>query len=211
MAGGYGPEARKPLAIRRDNFKKIDVNDLAASLKFFEIELALNQIEANVDKLRAAVLVFPQSIVEGFQNTFPEVKQWQYNDFHNYVLNKLPQHYSCHRHHKFPMSPTLLDLENVAMKDAACPKDELYKFFVIYRAPTWAKDLIRKHVRLDVQKFKEKVDDILSSERPYSQQYRYSPGQPQYHNRRFERNQNHPPHGDNHRQTQQGNLWGSSR
>ena len=74
-------------------------------MKIFEIELAVNQIEANVDKLRAAVLVFPQSVVEGFQDTFPEVKFWQYSDFHDYVLNKLPQHYSCHRHHKFPMSP----------------------------------------------------------------------------------------------------------
>ena len=149
--------------IRRDNFRPINSNDLASSLNYFELELSLHNLESDSEKLRAAALVFPQTIVEGYQCLYPEVSKWKYSDFRNYILNKLPQHYSCHMQHNFSSSPSLLELDNIASKDTACPKDELYKFFMIYRAPVWARDQIRKHVRLHISQFKEKVDDILTS------------------------------------------------
>ena len=149
--------------IKRDNFRPINSNDLASSLNYFELELSLHKLESDSDKLRAAALVFPQTLVEGYHRLYPDVSNWKYSEFRNYILNKLPQHYNCHLQHNFSSTPSLLDLDNIASKDTACPKEELYKFFMVYRAPAWARDQMRNHVRLDISQFKEKVDDILTS------------------------------------------------
>ena len=154
--------------IKREHFRPINPIDLNGSLNYFELELALQNFDCDTDKLRAAALVFPQSVVEGFRRVHPDLHNWTYSGFKEYIMNKLPQRHSCHQPYLFSSTPTLLDLDNIASKDATCPHDELYKFFIIHRAPTWAKDAIRENLRLDISHFKACVDTILSSGAPRS-------------------------------------------
>ena len=154
--------------IKREHFRPINPIDLNGSLNYFELELALQKFDCDTDRLRAAALVFPQSVVEGFRRVHPDPHNWTYSGFKEYIMNKLPQRHSCHQPYLFSSTPTLLDLDNIASKDATCPHDELYKFFIIHRAPTWAKDAIRENLRLDISQFKACVDSILSSGAPRS-------------------------------------------
>ena len=161
---------------QREHYSPIDKNNLTSSVEYFEMELTLNRCVTDVDKMQAAVKVFPRSIVEGFRRAFPNVLNWRYIDFREYVLNMLPQHYSCHRFQNFSRPPTLLDLDEAASKDIACPKAELYKFFIVHRAPKWAKTSIREHLGLDINQFKARVDSILTtggSQQPSQQDRRY--------------------------------------
>ena len=161
---------------QREHYSPIDKNNLTSSVEYFEMELTLNRCVTDVDKMQAAVKVFPRSIVEGFRRAFPNVLNWRYIDFREYVLNLLPQHYSCHRFQNFSRPPTLLDLDEAASKDIACPKTELYKFFIVHRAPKWAKNSIREHLGLDINQFKARVDSILTtggSQQPSQQDRRY--------------------------------------
>ena len=161
--------------IKREHFRPINPIDLNGSLNYFELELALQKFDCDTDKLRAAALVFPQSVVEGFRRVHPDLHTWTYSGFKEYIMNKLPQRHSCHQPYLFSSTPTLLDLDNIASKDATCPHDELYKFFIIHRAPTWAKDAIRENLRLDISHFKACVDTILSSGAPRSTRLPPSP------------------------------------
>ena len=161
--------------IKREHFRPINPIDLNGSLNYFELELALQKFDCDTDRLRAAALVFPQSVVEGFRRVHPDPHNWTYSGFKEYIMNKLPQRHSCHQPYLFSSTPTLLDLDNIASKDATCPHDELYKFFIIHRAPTWAKDAIRENLRLDISQFKACVDSILSSGAPRSTRLPPSP------------------------------------
>ena len=159
------------MVIKKDQFRKIDPDDLVASLNRFMFELELLDISSDRDKLRAALLVFPEATTDTFLYLHPDGVP-SFSQFEEYIRESSSRVFACHKVATWARTPRVAELEALSCKAAYCPPEERIKHFMWLNAPSWAQPRIKEVLHLNFKKFKQQLTFILASggnaQRPHS-------------------------------------------
>ena len=141
------------------NLHKIDPEDLEGSLETLLKEFQIFGIINDNDRMRIAYLMFPNSIVNIFMtNSAPK----SFSNFMSFIKSYTYRLFPCHRQFRFSQAPQVSELEDVAVRAANCPKEELIKHFMLVNCPEKICKEVQKEVYLPMKDFRNKLRQALS-------------------------------------------------
>ena len=138
----------------------IDNNDLYNSLNSLINRFQTLNITDPTQQLGLAISVFPEEIISSFTKT--DSKQ-NFNDFKTFIRNNFMPKFSIHNNN-LENENNFAQITARVNRDLKCPKQELFKFYFIQRAPAHLQPQLREHVYLDVKKFERYAKILLDND-----------------------------------------------
>ena len=147
----------------RDQFLPIDPNNLRDSLETFCLQLDLNQVLADSERLRAALVAFPQATMQTFLCRYGR-SELSFKKFQDFIKITSPQLFACHKSSAWARTPGVAELEALAEQSVNCPHDELVKHFMWLHCPRWAQREAYEAIDLPLCSFKRRLLTLLDKE-----------------------------------------------
>ena len=147
----------------RDEFLPIDPDNLRDSLKTFRIQLDLNQVWADTERLRAALVTFPEATMQTFLSRYGNTGL-SFAKFEEFINLNSPQLFACHKSSAWTRTPGVAELEALAEQSVNCPHEELVKHFMWLHCPRWAQREAKEELDLPLINFKRKLMVLLANE-----------------------------------------------
>ena len=159
---GYtrGPQIR---TFHRDQFLPIDPTNLRAALDTFCLQLDLNQVLTDSERLRAALVAFPQATTQTFLYRYG-CTGLSFKKFVEFIKTTSPQLFACHKSSSWARTPGVAELEALAEQSANCPHEELVKHFMWLHCPRWAQREAKEALDLPLCSFKQRLMTLLEKE-----------------------------------------------
>ena len=156
---------RAPL-FKRGDFPEFSTADVGKDIRVFERSLRRCYIFKKADILEAALVTFPQKLVNEYIASLRDDEDESYDALKTYVIKHSKTYFACHTADQFT-SPKRSgqDIFDRAKQMLEEPREELYKYVVSTLCTPPVKDKMRHHFRYSVEAFEVAVEGIVDDYR----------------------------------------------
>ena len=156
---------RSPL-FKRGDFPEFATADVAKDIRVFERSLRRSNVFNKSDVLEAALVTFPQKLVNEYIASLRDDEDESYEALKIYVIKHSKTFFACHTADQF-ISPkrTGQAIFDRAKQIIDEPRDELYKYVISTLCTPPVKDRIRHHFRYGVEAFEVAVEGFVDDYR----------------------------------------------
>ena len=160
------PSMHKSPLFKRGDFPEFATADVAKDIRVFERSLRRCNVFNKSDILEAAIVTFPQKLVNEYIASLRDDEEESYEALKIYVIKHSKTFFACHTADQF-ISPkrTGQAIFDRAKQIIDEPRDELYKYVISTLCTPPVKDRIRHHFRYGVEAFEVAVEGFVDDYR----------------------------------------------